>query len=338
MSPDSALPLGRTSQAAKLARNPAGNKRGRKPKSREVSSVGVELWPSAGAAEAFQLAGRDILRQMAGSVRGIRLSKPEALHEMRVSLRRLDAVLRIFPDVLAAGQVKHVLGELKWIGRNLSFARDVDVFMADFLTPLRAKRPADSHLAALYRRCLARQKAEYRRAQAVLASERFRRFHLKTSEAIDNTVAKTTPDRQARKVAAESLALIRGKMKDGKRLKRLGDHDLHKFRLRVKRMRYALEVVRGLCGGEREYKHLDKALAALCRMQSALGDIADVAARREVFERVMGRSGISGPSAKPRIAGLKLKNRRRVRECLKQCVDAYDRLARTRPFWVEWRG
>ncbi len=306
--------------------------RARKP--RKISTSGVELWPSVSAVEAFHLIGGDVLRQLAESLERVHPSKPDGLHEMRVSLRRIDAMLKLFPDQLTAQQSKHILTELKWIGRTLSLARDVDVFTSDVVMPLKAKYPADTRVLSLYRKCLIRQNSEYRRVQSMLASERFRVFRLRTAEAIQNAVAKPGLDRPARQIAAESLARMTKKMKGGRRLKELEQHDIHKFRLRVKRIRYALEFVQGLCVGKRECKRLDTSLAALRRMQSALGEVGDLAVRRHLFDRVMGRSRIAGPSAKPRISGLKLKNARRTRKCLKQCLDAYDCFSRAKPFLV----
>lgn len=319
---------------ARPDRNLAEDGDGGERKQNIAPAADIALGPSAGAAEAFQMILKDILRQMAAGQESLQSPNPDALHDVRVALRRLRSAIKLFPDMLTVEQTKAILAELKWIGGRLSFARDVDVFIADVVLPLTTKYPGDVRIRSLYRKCLSRQKAEYRRIQTVLNSKRFRAFGVSLTEAAEGSnVSGSDLDRPARVVAADSLARMKRKIENGKRLKDLGRRDLHRFRLQVKAMRYALEFVRGLVTGERQCRRFDRMLTSLQRMQSALGEITDIRARRKTCERIAGRSVFSGQSIKHRFAGLKLENTRRQRKCLSQAIDAYDRFLKTKPCW-----
>lgn len=316
-------------------RDLAKNGRGGKRKPRDAPAAGIALSPSVGAVEAFQTICRDIQRQFAEAQEGVTSSNPDALHQMRVALRRLDAAIKLFSGLLTRKQTEHILTELKWIGRRLSFARDLDVFTAEIVLPLKVKYPADTEIKSLYRKCLGCQKAEYRRVRAVMVSKRFRIFSLDVARAVDRLNATGSgSDRPARVVVADSLTRMKRKIERAERLKELNRHDLHRLRLRIKAMRYALEFIPGLVVGDRQSKRFDRMLASLRCMQSALGEIGDIAARPEIFEKITGRSGPANRSIRRRIVGLKLKNERRRRKRLKQSGQARDDLSRTGPFWV----
>ncbi|MDX2171217.1 MAG: CHAD domain-containing protein, partial [Deltaproteobacteria bacterium] len=82
--------------------------------------------------------------------------QPEALHEMRVAMRRLRTALRAFPAALPARQRDALQRELTWLGGELGRVRDFDVLLtrADHL----AAHTSPAARAALggYRRHLLR--------------------------------------------------------------------------------------------------------------------------------------------------------------------------------------
>lgn len=293
----------------------------------------IALRPSAGMAEAFQVICGNIRRQLAEAQHDLGSSSPDALHEMRVALRRLRAAIGLFPDALKAKQRACILADIKWISKHLSFARDIDVFVAEVVLPLKVRHPDNIPIHSLYRKCLDRKIAEYRRIQTALCSRRFLMFSRRIAGVVAPSVSGPGLDQPASAVAADSLARMKKKIKNGKPLKKLGRRELHKFRLRIKAMRYALELTGGLVSGDRQRRHFDEMLTSLRHLQSALGEITDIAARRKTFEKIMGRSGLSARSVRHRFAGLELDNARRQRKCLSRSIEAHERFLRTRPFW-----
>ncbi|MDH3739015.1 MAG: CYTH and CHAD domain-containing protein, partial [Alphaproteobacteria bacterium] len=102
----------------------------------------------------------------------------EALHQMRVALRRTRSALNLFGSVLPLMQAGWLKTESRWIARALGSARNWDVFLDDVLVPLEAKRPGDTSLAALRQQCLRARARNYETAREAIRSPRYTTFVL----------------------------------------------------------------------------------------------------------------------------------------------------------------
>ena len=94
--------------------------------------------------------------------------KAEALHQMRIGLRRLRAAIALFAEIVADEKMETIKGELKWITQQLGPARELDVFAADVLEPLRGKQPDAVELAAAHDAFEQRRAAAYLSATAAI--------------------------------------------------------------------------------------------------------------------------------------------------------------------------
>ena len=208
-------------------------------------------------------------RALLAGERGTRLGRdPEALHAMRTAVRRLRAILRAVGSSLDPEPAR--LGrELRWLGRVLGGARDLDVLRAHLRAELASLQGAD---ATALRRVLARLDAERTRAQAAvratLASARFARLR----RSLDAALAAAT--------AGGDVAVGRIARRRFKKLRRaveaLGqaptDRQVHAVRVAVKRARYAAELARGAVG--RRAKRFGREAG---RLQDILGEYQDAA-------------------------------------------------------------
>ncbi|ODS02986.1 hypothetical protein AUC71_12250 [Methyloceanibacter marginalis] len=88
----------------------------------------VIVTPEMSCAQAFRTVARNCLRQIIVNAPAMGDGRPEALHQMRVGLRRLRAAIALFGDVVADRDREAVTESLKWIGGELGPARDLDVF------------------------------------------------------------------------------------------------------------------------------------------------------------------------------------------------------------------
>ena len=77
---------------------------------------------------------------------------PEDIHQLRVGVRRLRALVSVFKTVLSEEARVYLRAELAWLHGALGPARDWDVFILETLTPLCRRLPDDPDLAALSRR------------------------------------------------------------------------------------------------------------------------------------------------------------------------------------------
>jgi triphosphatase len=76
-------------------------------------------------------------------------------------------------------------------------------------------------------------------------------------------------------LASKALSKIWSKMKAGRGIDELDLHNLHKLRLRAKRIRYMTEFTRGLY--DAHPRRIESVLKVLGKMQSALGMLNDIA-------------------------------------------------------------
>ena len=115
------------------------------------------------AAEAFRAIARSCLRQIIANEPAMCAGRAEGLHQMRIGLRRLRACHRRSLPMWSAARIEEkIKTELKWITQELGPARDLDVFAADVLEPLRAAHPSDAGLALTHRNFEAKRKEAYR--------------------------------------------------------------------------------------------------------------------------------------------------------------------------------
>lgn len=132
----------------------------------------VQLSPQARAGEAFQAIARHCLRQFIANKAAVLAGDAEALHGMRIALRRRRTALRVFSAVVGNRDPGRIKSELRWISRELGPARDVDVFIADVVAPLRRRYSRDRAVMRVSRDFERRRAALYGEVAVTLRSRR----------------------------------------------------------------------------------------------------------------------------------------------------------------------
>jgi CHAD domain-containing protein len=72
----------------------------------------------------------------------VRQEKPDAVHQMRVTVRRLRSTMQSFSAIVSEQDTRHLRAELKWFGGVLGGARDTEV-LASQLHAVLAAAPAE---------------------------------------------------------------------------------------------------------------------------------------------------------------------------------------------------
>lgn len=195
----------------------------------------------------------------------------EALHQLRVATRRLRASVELFSNVIYAAQLKVLRRDLHWLGAQTGAVRECDVTSA--LIATRADRidpDLKSAIGPMLTALDQRRKSGRAGLDELLASKRYRGLLAKLSRP---AIKKVGADRRLGIVAAQLLRpAARAASRFGKRL--AGDAPalvFHKLRVRLKRMRYELEMMAPL--GARRHK---KTLRRLEALQELLGLYHDV--------------------------------------------------------------
>lgn len=178
---------------------------------------------------------------------GTRLGKePESLHQMRVAARQLRAVLRAAMPLMIPEWVDSSRTELRWLGRLLGPARDLDVQLAYFrqesaALDARDRRPLIPFITHL--------EAQRNNAQEVLLNE------LKSARYLD--LVRRLQEAPRDPIAIESTATLHDIAKQEftklqKAIRRAGcapnQVDIHQIRIRTKRARYAAELAEPAVG------------------------------------------------------------------------------------------
>jgi inorganic triphosphatase YgiF len=233
------------------------------------------------------------LRQIAANQTAIEGGTgPEGVHQMRVGVRRLRSALRLFRGQLPARETRELAHELRWLQRSLGEARDLDVFLGELIEPLARRRPRDRGLAALREAAEARRRKAHATARRTLASDRYATLLLRLGRFVEGDGfrrrAAADLERPARPLAEKLLRKRAASMhRLGDRLDELSIAELHKLRIRAKRLRYATEQLAPLIDA-RAAKEASRRLSAL---QDALGHLNDRAVAEALVKRVRSQDG-----------------------------------------------
>ena len=240
---------------------------------------------------------------------GARLGRePESLHQMRVATRQLRAILRAARPLLVPEWADSLRDELRWLGRLLGPARDLDVQLAYFREEsatfdARDRRPLTQFIAHL--------EAQRKNVQEVLLnelkSERYldliRRLRQGPQDlpAFESTVT-------LRDLAKQEFAKLR------LAIRQAGDApnntEIHKTRIRTKRARYAAELAEPTVG-----KPATRFISKACVAQDVLGMHQD-AIQAEAHIRTFLKHSTSTRAAF--VAGRMVERQRRRREKARQ--------------------
>lgn len=217
----------------------------------------------------------------------------EALHDMRVAVRRLRAAMSLFKPVLPP-EILALREDLRWLAGSLGAVRDLDVQLVAFAGWSERLDNADAaSLEPLLDEVRRRRNTAREQMLAALDSERFERFITWFTELlalpIDATNARAALDvapdlilRRQRRFARKAAKIRRNATPDA----------VHAVRIEAKRMRYALEFFRPLYG-----KGVSAYIRRLVEVQDLLGAHQDaIVAVDQLRELASLSNALPGPT------------------------------------------
>jgi len=266
------------------------------------------------------------LRTFEDEATAARTGNVEAIHRLRVAVRRLGATLRLFGDVLPSTFVERRRSDLAWLGDALGAPRDLDVLAA--LVERHGERLGRADRAAL-----APLEEEIRHlragARATLASALDSNRTALLVRRLANEA--TSPRAPRRDPTLEDVVpglvapLLRAVVKKGRRtLPSSPANDFHRLRVRLKRLRYAADILGRLMGGDRR-----RAAVRLAWLQGLLGDHQDAVTVATWLRARAGRSDLE-PATLVAMGALIERLERRARRLRRRFPAAWKRLDRPR--------
>jgi inorganic triphosphatase YgiF len=301
----------------------------------------VRLTAEMSAARAFVEIARNCVAQLRGNEEPARRGDdPEGIHQLRVAVRRLRALVGIYRDDLDRSVHGFLSSELRWLQQQLGPARDWDVFIDGTLEPLHRHLDTELAVETMRRESRSVRDAAYEVAIAALSAPRYTELLLKLELWLDNggwaaALAADAPPRPlSGPVGDFAVAVLQ---KRHKRMRRYGgkhadlsESELHRLRILCKKTRYAAEFFRELF----PRKAVKRYHAALVEIQETLGSLNDAAVSRQLIAEVERRMALQAPALTPRAVGVVLGWQA---ACIDRDVgrfrDVWDRFHDTKTFW-----
>lgn len=245
------------------------------------------LQPEMTTGEAVRVVSRWLLATIRAEEGGVLGGDdPEHLHDFRVAVRRTRSLLSELRGAFQEGPTEHFLGEFKWLGRCTGPIRDLDVWI-EKQPRYRARLPTQdaADLVAFESRLRLRRDVERARLVRALRSARYASLLEEWEEFLWRPAiggaSRDTSDRPISDVASERIWKAYCKaLEQGRKVEPASPPaELHKLRIRCKRLRYLLEFFGSLYAADAISESIDE----LKTLQDHLGDSNDFAVQRRLL-------------------------------------------------------
>ncbi|MGE7469868.1 CHAD domain-containing protein [Bosea sp. NPDC003192] len=264
---------------------------------RAVKAKPVEIGADDNADAAIAAILGNTYKQLLGNLAPVATrSGPEAVHQMRVSLRRLRSALTVLKSEIASPALVPIGQEAKRLGHALGPARNWDVFITQTVPDIEDEGLEDAGLKVLRKAAEPHRESSYAAVQERLADPQTSRFLLSFGALIErrgwrNGVASETMAvlaEPADDFAGRILARTHRKaLKRGRHFGSLAPEARHQLRLALKKLRYTAEFFLPLHDGAAARRYLGR----LSRLQEALGLANDAATTRHLIADLRGGKG-----------------------------------------------
>lgn len=245
------------------------------PQKARPAPLETDLTPLA----ACRSAALDCLQHLqANEVGAQRGDSPEYVHQVRVAIRRLRSLLKLFAPVLPQAFRQRWSGPWRDLGRGLGEARNWDVFLSETLPPLNAAFPGAVELARLERHANSRSLAAHLAVRRLLGSPAYSRLLLEFTADLFALGEEPAGQRPLTDFAARRLERrARQASRLARNLAELDHAGRHRLRIAFKKLRYAIEFLAPAGGNGAPYAQ------SLARLQEHLGRLNDLATARELL-------------------------------------------------------
>lgn len=266
---------------------------------------------------------------LAPSVTALRM--PEGVHQMRVALRRLRAVEKVFRPAANSNDLKKLARRARRFAQALGLARDWDVFLETTLPGARALASGMKGFDVIAARAEMLRAEAWQGAAETIGGLSFNKFALDLLAAAHlqkwRKGAGAALDEPARDFAARALDV---RLADAHALADGADAlqpaARHPLRIALKKLRYAAQTFRSL------YPRSDRKayMAAMSRLQDALGAVNDAVVAQGLSEDASQGEGAEAARAAGFICGYRAAEAKEASRAIEQSWAAF---AAMTPFW-----
>jgi CHAD domain-containing protein len=264
----------------------------------------------------------------------------EAIHQFRVALRRLRAVVSAYRDLIDDETHALISIDLRWLQRQFGPARDLDVLIAETLRPIHQRLRAQPAFDLLLEAAESARAEARRTAHLALENPRYLVMLIQLYRKLHSGQWRRASSRAilGSRVGSFATPLLQSRhkrlMRLGQRHEQLPEPELHRLRILAKKMRYGAEAFQCLY----RPKAVRRYLAALAAIQDSLGSLNDAFVGRQLLaglaQRLMLDHGMSAGDANL-LQGLVLGwQTAKVTRDLEGFREVWRSFARQKRFWV----
>ncbi len=256
----------------------------------------VQLPKKANVEQALELVLRHCLAHIVANEPAlVETADEEALHQMRVGLRRLRAALAVFSPVLDKSMMQEMNAKARTLAGLLGAARDYDVFRGELVAPL--KESGDESIKVLDRAATMEQINAWDAGLRAVSSTEFTRTCLSLALYIEEKSWRKRAEQDptmammlampAQKFAERALTKRLKKAKSlGENIDHLKLSERHELRKRLKSLKYAV----GFFASLYQKKPVTKQIKKLSALQDVFGSLNDLAVAEEIVRTLIEKS------------------------------------------------
>lgn len=289
-----------------------------------VKAADSAIDPAMTVGDALRRLAYQCLAQLQANEAGLLAGRnPEYLHQARVALRRLRSLLRIFRLPPLEPALAPLAERLGILSQALGEARNLDVFLGETLP--QAGSATHPGMAALRQRAAVARRNASRAARAAVSDPAY------TVLMLDLTAFLSSLDAFAPQPLEEFAAGVLGEQlkkakKRARRLESLDYAELHRLRIALKRLRYAMEFFEPLWP-----KVLGESLEALSGLQDRLGRFNDGATAWKLLDALAVQN--VNPEFQQAVGYVRGWTAMDAEQCRAGLAGAWKQFIRVKPAW-----
>jgi inorganic triphosphatase YgiF len=259
---------------------------------RAVKATPLVLGRAMSAEEGFQAIAANALAQMQANADGVAdINDVEAVHQMRVGMRRLHSALRMFRDVLRLPD--ELQKELDWLAGELGGARDWDVLAGSTLATVAAQAAEPQAIEEVRQAAAAKARDHHVAAAAAVGAARYTELMLGMTRWVQAMGWHDDPAATAKGAAQLTGSVVKFARATGKRdqrrlrkraanLSSATPEARHRVRIAAKKARYGAEFFGSLFAA----KDVRPYVKALSGLQDELGYLNDAAVAAGLLDQL----------------------------------------------------
>jgi inorganic triphosphatase YgiF len=300
----------------------------------------VHIDPAMSVRDSFAAIARTcVTHVLASADYAYKSSDPEGVHELRISIRRMRAAFAVFRGAMPESYRFRIGDELRALQRKLGMAREWDVLVEETIASMPRRLRKQRSSEKLIQIAQTKRVEGYECAHAALRNPHYTDLLLRLASWIESQFGFGAPPTRERRwkpnvlvgpaprFASEVMRAYHAKVRKlGKKIRKLDTVELHRLRIRVKKLRYATEFFGSIWPSRRTKRYL----AVLKDLQQVLGALHDATVAEKLVAHLKTAGGGDAKFATAPVNHWLTNCQRRSR---KEAIELWGRFANRKLFW-----